>query len=284
MAAGAGCAALHKTLLVASLAAYLLSLAVLMLLPRRRQLAEARWFSLCLSLGIACHAAYTLYIALWLGRPPFFGKTELLSWFAFGCAAICLATARQSASRFVTGWGVACSSCVLLWLTLTCRSQAMPDVAALRGFTAWWHGFATPLGCAAGFMAFAAQLRALPLALRARRVGRRGRGSADDEVWSSLALGLVRLGYPLLLSGLVVLLLGSLDAVGRAWFWQRSLAAQLFSLVVYTVYLHLSASEQVFRTRMFLVQTAAFCGVLACVLSFDLPQGLLRALGLGLFL
>jgi hypothetical protein len=99
-----------------------------------------------------------------------------------------------------------------------------------------------------------------------------------------VALGLVRLGYPLMLSGLIVFLLGALEAVGRAWFWQRSVAAQIFALTAYTIYLHLSAAEPAPRTRTFLAQSAAFCGLLVCVLSFDLPQSLLRGLGLGLFL
>ena len=280
----AGFAALHKTLLFVSAAAYGLSVITLLLLPRRRLLAELRWFRAFVALGILSHAVYTVSMARWLGRPPFFGGTELLSWFALGCAAISLAAARWLGSRFVAGWGAACALCVTLWLAFTYRPQAIHDVAALHSFMAWWHGFATPLGCAAGFLAFAAQLRALPLALRMRRRKGRGTFSVGEEAMSFLALGLVRLGYPLLLSGLVVCVLGSLESVGRAWFWQRTLSAQLFTLVVYTVYLHLSASESAFRTRMFLVHAVAFCGVLACVLSFDLPQSLLRGLGLGLFL
>ena len=278
------CAALHKTLLIVAGAAYALSVLTLVLLPRRRQLAELRLFRAFLALGLLSHATYIFSLTLWLGRPPFFGRAELLSWFAFGCAAICLVAARWLSSRFVAGWGAAWAACVALWLGFTCRPEAIPHLAPLGHFTAWWHGLATPLGCAAGVLAFAAQLRALPLALRARRRTARGTGSIDEELTSPLALGLVRLGYPLLLSGLVVLALGSLEAVGRAWFWQRTLSAQMFAVVVYTVYLHLSASEYVFRTRMFLVQSAAFCGVVVCVLSFDLPQSLLRGLGLGLFL
>jgi hypothetical protein len=282
--AEAGCAALHRILLVVSAAAYALSVLTLVVFPRRRGPVELRPFRVFLALGLASHAAYILSLALWLGRPPFFGKTELLSWFAFGSAALCLVAARWLGSRFVVGWGAACAFSAALWLAFNCKTQAIHDVAALHNFTAWWYGFATPLGCAAGSLAFAAQLRALPFALRVRRRSERPAESPDEEAMSHLALGLVRLSYPLLLSGLVVFVLGSLEAVGRAWFWQRALSAQLFALVVYTVYLHLSASESVFRTRMFLAQAAAFLGVLMCVLSFDLPESLLRGLGLGLFL
>ncbi len=282
--AEAGCAALHRILLVVSAAAYALSVVTLVVFPGRRGLAELRWFRVLLALGLLSHAVYTLSLARWLGRPPFFGKTELLSWFALGCAALCLVAARWLGSRFVAGWGAACAFSVTLWLAFNCRAHAIHDVAALHNFMAWWYGFATPLGCGAGLLAFAAELRALPFALRVRRRKERPAESLDEEAMSQLALGLVRLAYPLLLSGLVVFVLGSLEAVGRAWFWQRALSAQLFALVVYTVYLHLSASESVFRTRMFFAQAAAFCGVVACVLSFDLPQSLLRGLGLGLFL
>jgi len=282
--AEAGFAALHKTLLIVSAAAYGLSVITLLVIPGRRRLAEMRWFRVFLALGILSQAVYTVSMARWLGRPPFFDRPELLSWFAFGCAAICLVSARWLGSRFVAAWGAACASLVTLWLAVTFRPQSIHDVAALHNFTAWWPGLATPLGCAAGFLAFAAQLRALPLALRMRSRKERGIYSVGDEAMSFLALGFVRLAYPLLLSGLVVFVLGSLEAVGRAWFWQRTLSAQLFALVVYTVYLHLSASGSTFRTRMFLVQAVAFLGVLVCVLSFDLPESLLRGLGLGLFL
>jgi hypothetical protein len=279
-----GCAALHKALLLVSASAYALAVISLVSLARRRPLAELRWFRSLLLLGLLSHVAYTSALVWWLGRPPFFGKTELLSWFAFGCAGLCLVASRWLRSRFVAGWGAACAACVTLWLALTYRPQALPDVAALHNFMVWWYGFATPLGCGVASLAFAAQLRALLCGLRVR--GRREHqiDSVNEESMGLLALALVRLGYPLMLSGLVVFVLGSLEAVGRAWFWQRALSAQLFVLVVYTIYLHLSASELLLHRRMFLAQSAAFCGVLVCVLSFDLPQSLMRGLGLGLFL
>lgn len=185
---------------------------------------------------------------------------------------------------FVIVFGVSCAFATTLAIGLSYRAEVFPGISPLWNTSVWWYGFATPLGYAAAVLAFAAQLRGVLAVARGTRSSGVKVFSVSEENMSLLALSLVRFCYPLLLSGLLAFAISSLDAVGRAWFWQRSVAAQLFVLVAYSVYMHLHSSMPVRRGRIICAQFAAFSGVVISVLSFELPQGLLRGLGLGLFM
>lgn len=237
-----------------------------------------------LGLALVCHVAFTVCRSWLAGRPPFFGGVELLSWFAFCCGALCLFGSRRFASRFVIVFGVSCAFAITLTLGFSYRGNVLPGILALRDIRVWWYGFATPLAYSVGVLAFAAQLRGILAIGRGTRSEGVGVFPVSEENMNSLALSLVRFCYPLLLSGLLAFAISSLDAVGRAWFWQRSIAAQLFALVAYSVYMHLCSSVPAHKGRIIVAQFAAFSGVLVSVLSFELPQGFLRGLGLGLFL
>jgi hypothetical protein len=259
-------------------------LVVLGFTPVRLPLSAYRRFWGLLSLGVLSHLGFTISIVWWLGRPPFFTHTELVSLFGLGCASISLIGAQWLRSRFVVAWGVGCALFVTVWLLVPRSSQAIPDLVALHRFVIWWYGCATALGFAAGCLAFAAQLRALLSRMQLKWHSEFHVDSVDEGSMSSLSLALVRLGYPLILSGLLSFFLGSLEAVCRGWFWQRTAAAQLFALAAYTIYLHLAATDTGLRAKTFLAQTMGFCGLIVSVLSFSIPEGLLRGLGLGLFL
>jgi len=273
-----------RVLLYAS--AFLYAVSLLPLLAGRwgRGISFPAVFERLLGGALVCHVAFTVCRAWLAARPPFFETIELLSWFALCCGALCLFGSRRFVSRFVIVFGVSCAFATTLALGITYRAQVIPGIFALRSVRVWWYGFATPMGYAAGILAFAAQLRGV-LAI-AQGTGTRAVNvfSVSEETMKSLALSLVRFCYPLLLSGFLASGISSLDAVGRAWFWQRSIAAQLFTLVAYSVYMHLCTSMPGQRGRIVVAQFAAFSGVLMSVLSFDLPQGLFRGLGFGLFL
>jgi ABC-type transport system involved in cytochrome c biogenesis permease subunit len=237
-----------------------------------------------LGLALVCHVAFTICRSWLAGRPPFFGAVELLSWFALCCGALCLFGSRRFASNFVIAFGVSCASAITLALGISYRGNVLPGILAVRDIRVWWYGFASPLAYAAGVLAFAAQLRGILAIGRGTKSGGVNVLAVNEENMNSLALSLVRFCYPLLLSGLVAFAISSLDAVGRAWFWQRSIAAQLFTIVAYSVYMHLCSSAPARRGRIIVAQFAAFSGVVVSVLSFELPQGFLRGLGLSLFL
>jgi hypothetical protein len=184
----------------------------------------------------------------------------------------------------VIAFGVSCASAITLALGISYRGNVLPGILAVRDIRVWWYGFATPLAYAGGVLAFAAQLRGILAITRGTKSGGVNVLAVNEENMNSLALSLVRFCYPLLLSGLVAFAISSLDAVGRAWFWQRSIAAQLFTIVAYSVYMHLCSSAPARRGRIIVAQFAAFSGVIVSVLSFELPQGFLRGLGLSLFL
>ncbi len=203
-----------------------------------------------------------------------------MCWFGIGCALICAVGIRWLRSRFVVAWGVGASLTVAVWLLSSYGSTHIHDLAILHRPLIWGYGLATPLGLAAAALAFSAQFRAMLCRLRLGGQEELRIDSVDEESMNLISLSLARLGYPLILSGLLLLVLGSLGAVGRGWFWQRMVAAQLFTLVVYAAYLHLAASETRVRIWTFFAHLAGFCGVLISVISFDLPQGLLRGLGL----
>jgi len=237
-----------------------------------------------LSLGVFSHLGFTISIAWWLDRPPFFTHAELVSLFGLGCASISLIGVQWLRSRFVIAWGVGCGLVVTIWLLLPRSTQPIPDFVALHRFVIWWYGCASALGFAAASLAFAAQLRALLSRIQMKWRSDFRVDPVDERSMSSLSLSLARLAYPLILSGLLAFFLGSLEAVCRGWFWQRTAAAQLFALAAYTIYLHLAATDTGVRTKTFLAQTMGFCGLLVSVFSFSIPEGLLRGLGLGLFL
>ena len=271
-------------MLCASSLFYAVSLVLLLVGRSVRSLSRPAVFERSLGLALVCHGAFTVGRSLLVGRAPFFGGTELLSWFALCCGVLCLFGNRRFGSRFVIASGVSCAFAITLALGISYGDKIIPGIFALRYIMVWWYGFATPLGYAAGLLAFAAQLRGI-LAIS------HGTGShpvdvfsVSEEAMNTLALSLVRFCYPLLLSGVLASAISSLDAVGRAWFWERSIAAQLFVLVAYSVYMHLCASTPDRKGRIVVAQFAAFSGLLISVLSFELPEGLLRGLGLGLFL
>ncbi|MCX5800638.1 MAG: hypothetical protein NTX17_04555 [Candidatus Eisenbacteria bacterium] len=241
-------------------------------------------FERLLGLALVCHTGFTVCRAWVAGRPPFFGGTELLSWCALCCGALCLFGSRRFGSRFVIAFGVSCAFAATLALGVSYRAQILPGMFALRDVRVWWYGFATPLSCAAGILAFAAQFRGILAVPQDTRSPAINVFPVSEETMNWLALSLVRFCYPLLLSGFLAAAISSLDAVGRAWFWQRSIAAQLFTLVAYCVYMHVCSSMPGHRGRIVVAQFAAFSGLLISVLSFELPQGLLRGLGLDLFL
>jgi len=177
-----------------------------------------------------------------------------------------------------------CSSVVTVALGIWYDPYALPGIDIVQRSLTTWYGFATPLAYAAGFLAFLAQVRGVLISAQGGNFGDVGFFEISEESMNELASRLVKFSYPLLLSGLLAFGLGSLGAVGLGWFWQRSVAAQLFVLVAYTIYLHLCTSRPTFKGRIFLAQLAAFCGVVISVLSFDVPNGLLRGVGLDIFL
>jgi|GEM_PF-2588167 len=271
-------------LLYASALLYAASLFPVLLGRERRPLTPPRAAERLLGLAIACHIAFTICRSWVAERPPFFGTFELLSWFALCCGMLSLYGHRRFGSKFVITAGVSCAFAITLILAVSHNGTILPGFAALRDIWTWWYGFATPIGYAAGFLAFAAQLRSIFSVGRTARPGSAFAFEAGEEDMNWLALSLVRFCYPFLLSGLLTFTIDSLDSVGRAWFWQRSIEAQLFTLVAYSIYLHLWSSTPLRRGRIILAQFAAFSGLLVSVLSFELPRGLLNGLGLDFFL
>jgi hypothetical protein len=273
-----------RVLLCASAFFYAVSLLPLLAGRPGRNPLHPTVFEKLLGSALVCHVAFTICRSWLAGRPPFFGRVELLSWFAFCCGALCFFGSNRFSSKFVIVFGVSCAFATTLALGISYRAEVLPGIFALRDIRAWWYGLATPLGYAAGVLAFAAQLRGILAIAQGTKPGGVSVFPVSEEAMNSLALSLVRFCYPFVLSGLLAFAIGSLDSVGRAWFWQRSIAAQLFALVAYSVYMHLSTSVPVQKSRIIVAQFAAFSGVLVSVLSFELPQGFLRGLGLGLFL
>lgn len=245
---------------------------------------ELSLFRRLLLLGLLSHVGFTLFRASYVGRIPFFDRTELLSWFALSCVVLCLAGTGWLRSRIVVGGGILCASLVTVALGIWYDPHALPGIDVVQGTLSAWYGFATPLAYAAGFLAFVAQLRGVLASAQERSLGDVSFFEVSEESMNALSDGLVRLSYPLLLSGLLAFGLGSLEAVSLGWFWQKSVAAQLFVLVAYSIYLHLCTSRATFKGRILLAQFAAFCGMIVSVLSFDVPHGLLRGVGLDLFL
>ncbi|MFH0777460.1 MAG: hypothetical protein V2A71_02400 [Candidatus Eisenbacteria bacterium] len=233
-----------------------------------------------LAFAVVVHACFMALRGVSAGRPPFMERVELLSWFALCCALMCLVGSRWFRSTFVTSAGVLAAFLTTAYLCLSFEYVRLPCLSVTKVFLVWWPGFSVPLAFAALVLAYAAQLRGLPgLGSLEKQRTRLPMSSAPDAT-AFLSLQLVRFAYPLLASGLLAFGIGCLQIASRGWFWQRSIAAQLFVLVACTIILHLSASRPASVTRIFMAYSAAFCGVVVSVLSFDLPQGLLRGLGL----
>jgi hypothetical protein len=274
----------QRVLLFISAALYAASFAALLLSRGKRSYVELFPFRRLLLFGLLSHVAFALFRAWCVGRLPFGDRTELLSWFAMSCVIICLAGTSWLRSRMVIGSGVLCAFVVTVALGIWYDPRALPYVDVLRGPLTTWYGFATPLAYAAGFLAFAAQFRAVLASARRTSLVDNDFFQVSENSMNALSGALTRLCYPLLLSGLLAFSLGCLDAVSLGWFWQRSTAAQLFILACYSVYLHLGVSKPTFRGRLLLAQFAAFSGIVVSVLSFDAPHGLLRGVGLGILL
>ncbi|UCF79724.1 MAG: hypothetical protein JSW03_05650 [Candidatus Eiseniibacteriota bacterium] len=237
-----------------------------------------------LLLALLSHVGFTLFRAWCMGRLPFVGKPELLSWFGLSCAVLCLIGAGWLRSRMVIASGVLCAFIVTASLAVWHEPCALPGIDIIQGAMITWYGAATPLAYAAGVLAFAAQLRGILAA--GRPTGFRDTGGFDvsEESMNAVSAGLVRFAFPLMLSGLLAFGLGSLEAVGLGWFWQRSIAAQLFTVVAYSILLHLSVSRPASRGAIVVAQSAALCGIIVSFLSFDAPHGLMRGVGLDIFL
>jgi hypothetical protein len=274
----------QRILLLVSASLYFVSLLALTFSKPRSTFVELSVFRRLLSLGVISHVCFALFRAWYVGRLPFLDRTELLSWFALSCVVLCLVGADWLRSRVVIGGGVLGASLVTAALGVWYDPLALPGMDVVQGALSAWYGFATPLAYAAGFLAFLAQLRGVLVSARRTSLGDVGLFEVSEASMNTLSGGLVRLSYPFLLSGLLAFGLGSLQAVSLGWFWQKSVAAQLFVLVAYSIYLHLCVSRPTSRGRMLLAQFAAFFGIIVSVLSFDVPHGLLRGVGLDVFL
>ncbi len=274
----------QRILLFVSASMYVASLVALVFARPRRAFLELSSFRRFLLLGLISQVCFTVFRAWYVGRVPFFDRTELLSWFALSCVVLCLSGTAWLRSRIVIGGGVSVALVVTASLGVWHDSRALPGIDVVQGALTAWYGFATPMAYAAGFLAFVAQLRGVLVSARGTSLGDVGLFEVSEESMNALSGGLIRLSYPLLLSGLLAFGLGSLRGVGLGWFWQESVAAQLFVLVAYSICLHLSASQPTSKGRILLAQFAAFFGIIVSILSFDVPHGLLKGVGLEIFL